>query len=131
MTSISEWIDDIKNINVSTYLLTIGASLLISIPIGQAYKDYRRYSFGSCEGKIVERKYEPKHTSLTPVTTGKTTIMIPHTNDDEYILTLSKEVEGKAKTLDTYVTKQVYDNTKIGEHISLEKCINDKRELTP
>jgi len=97
----------------------------IVIPLGlTVFKAISGPSFNS--GEIVSKKYEPrrKWVSMSPVSTGKTTTMVPitHVDDEDYILVVKgNESRGRTATEKWYVSKYKYNSYNVGDLVTYEK----------
>ncbi len=71
------------------------------------------------KGHISEKEYEPSrmYTVLMPMRIGKITTLIPYMiyDNEDYILTIESEENGKLIHENIYVTKDYYNSLNIGD----------------
>lgn len=81
----------------------------------QLYYDATREPY---EGKVVSKHYEESQTTYMPQTIGKTTTIIPITDDEDWVIMLD---DGTDKRKRVEVSEKVYENVEIGEYFKEEK----------
>ena len=83
------------------------------------YDLYHEATREAYDGVVVSKHYEVSHTTYMPqIIGGKTTIIIPNTYDEYWVLTL---YDGSDKRKRVEVSEKVYENVEIGDHFKEEK----------
>lgn len=101
-------------------VVVLGACILALLAVTGylGYDLYHEVTRNPYEGKVVSKNYEESHTTYMPQTIGKTTTMIPVTDDEDWVIMLD---DGTGKRKRVEVSEKVYENVEIGEHFREEK----------
>ena len=83
------------------------------------------FCFTSCGGKdvyvdcvVVSKYIKPPYTTLFPIYNGKTTILVPRTNPQEYIVVVDNDMFDKQQ--EKYVDSDTYNKTNVGDTVSIK-----------
>lgn len=122
-------------ITILCILVTAVIGILISVGVNKGLNTKRYLT----EGKVIEKNCQFSHTKVFSIPqvvncgTVTQTINIPHsvTYPDIYVITISNanNDSNKPLTQDIYVSKEIFENTNIGDDFAYNKDRGDLFEL--